>query len=172
MKEFLIDFTKYNLWAHQNLIAALKQKEVKLLEKEVESSFPSVRSTLLHIWDAQEIWLGRLEGRSMTYFPSKFFEGSMEEVFNGLLNSSLDFLQFASKVDAAVLEETCNYKTTSGTPKSTVKKEIMLHCLNHSTYHRGQIISICHQLGITHLPSTDYIFYLREKQESHQKEMT
>ena len=166
MKALLLDFIRYNLWANQKLINFLEHQDQKQLEKEVESSFNSIQATLLHIWDAQEIWLGRLEGRSMTYFPSKFFQGSVEEVFNGLLNSSLDFLNFAEKAKPKVFDETCTYTTTSGNQQMQSKKEIMLHCMNHSTYHRGQIISICHQLSITDLPSTDYIYYLREKKEA------
>jgi uncharacterized damage-inducible protein DinB len=169
MKDFLLDYIKYNLWANQKLIDLLVQQDNKLLEKEVNSSFPSIRATLLHIWDAQEIWLGRLEGRSMTYFPSKFFEGSMEEVFNGLLNSSLDFLHYATAANPEIFEENCYYKTTSGSHQTQLKKEMILHCMNHGSYHRGQIITICHQIGITDLPATDYIFYLREKKKATSK---
>ena len=165
MKELLSDLVQYNMWANQKLSQFLRQQDHALLEKEISSSFKSIKSTLLHIWDAQEIWLGRLEGRSMTFFPSKFFEGSMEEVFNGLLNSSSDFLTYMANTDPNLYNEICYYKTTKGLEHQQLRREIIVHCMNHGTYHRGQIITICHQLGITDLQATDYIFYLRRKKE-------
>ncbi|WP_431607929.1 DinB family protein [Zunongwangia profunda] len=35
----------------------------------------------------------------------------------------------------------------------------MQHLFNHGTYHRGQIISMAHQLGFTEIPSTDFLFF-------------
>jgi uncharacterized damage-inducible protein DinB len=37
------------------------------------------------------------------------------------------------------------------------------HCINHQSFHRGQLVTFARQLGITDIPSTDYIVYLREK---------
>jgi len=33
------------------------------------------------------------------------------------------------------------------------------HCINHGTYHRGQIITIARNIGITDPPTTDYNYY-------------
>ncbi|WP_315819131.1 DinB family protein [Paraflavitalea speifideaquila] len=32
--------------------------------------------------------------------------------------------------------------------------------MNHSTYHRGQVVTIGHQVGLKDAPITDYMFYL------------
>jgi uncharacterized damage-inducible protein DinB len=34
-----------------------------------------------------------------------------------------------------------------------------MHCMNHSTYHRGQIVTMGRNLGFTDAPMTDYNFY-------------
>jgi uncharacterized damage-inducible protein DinB len=40
------------------------------------------------------------------------------------------------------------------------RSEYLLQVLNHSTYHRGQVITIGRNVGLTDAPMTDYNFYL------------
>ena len=35
--------------------------------------------------------------------------------------------------------------------------------MNHGTYHRGQLITMLRQTGVTNLPATDLIVYYREQ---------
>jgi uncharacterized damage-inducible protein DinB len=44
--------------------------------------------------------------------------------------------------------------------------ELLQHCLNHSTYHRGQIVSIGHQVGLKDAPMTDYMYYVLRVKEA------
>jgi uncharacterized damage-inducible protein DinB len=37
--------------------------------------------------------------------------------------------------------------------------EYIMHYANHSTYHRGQVVTIGRNLGFTDAPMTDYNFY-------------
>ncbi len=50
----------------------------------------------------------------------------------------------------------------AGEPKSYVLGDALLHCANHASYHRGQVVSLLRQLGATP-PATDYIFFLDER---------
>ncbi|MFN2424735.1 MAG: DinB family protein [Cryomorphaceae bacterium] len=34
--------------------------------------------------------------------------------------------------------------------------------MNHSTYHRGQLVTMGRQAGLSTPPQTDYIFYVRK----------
>ncbi len=45
-------------------------------------------------------------------------------------------------------------------------RQIIYHCMNHSTFHRGQIISQLRTLGVDKLQATDFIVYLRELKQS------
>jgi len=43
-------------------------------------------------------------------------------------------------------------------------KIMVHHCMNHSTYHRGQLITLARQLGMKEgVPSTDLLYFSREK---------
>ena len=51
-----------------------------------------------------------------------------------------------------------------GTLESTYA-DIILHVVNHGTYHRGNVTAMLRQLGHPGVP-TDYVYYLYEKRES------
>jgi uncharacterized damage-inducible protein DinB len=39
--------------------------------------------------------------------------------------------------------------------------QLILHCLNHSTQHRGQLISQMRALGMEDIPANDLVVYQR-----------
>ncbi|MES1222732.1 MAG: DinB family protein, partial [Bacteroidota bacterium] len=53
---------KYNLWANKRIAEVMMNTDGALLSKEIASSFPSIRKTVFHVWDAEFIWLKRLYG--------------------------------------------------------------------------------------------------------------
>ena len=65
MQEFIRRYSEYNLWANQRLAAVIETLSDGQLHAEIVSSFPSIMKTVLHIWDSQLIWIGRVEGLSL-----------------------------------------------------------------------------------------------------------
>ena len=63
-------------------------------------------------------------------------------------------------LDKFDLNEVMNYKTSNGLAFNNSIHDTLLHVINHSTYHRGQIASDFRQNGLEPLVS-DYIFYKR-----------
>ncbi len=162
MKQMLVEYARYNLWANENLITLFRSLDDGLMAQHVESSFPSIRKTLLHIWDAEALWLERLNGHSPTAFPSQFFEGSNEDVFRSLLSSSASFVQFVEEKPAPFFSDKCTFSLIlDRTEMTQMVREMILHAINHSTFHRGQLIVMCRQLNISPIPRTDYIVYSR-----------
>ncbi len=166
MKNIYQDIANYNLWANRKMVNLFTRLDEHLLETEIISSFPSVKLTFLHIWDAEQIWLSRLKGHSMTFFPSKNFRGSNSVMFEQMLQSSQDFLDFISQREESFFNQNIQYQTTSGAQHNQLNREIIHHVFNHGTYHRGQLTTMARQLGLTHIEATDYIFYLRERQKT------
>ena len=52
------------------------------------------------------------------------------------------------------------YTNSSGQNYANTVQEILFHIINHSTYHRGQIMSLLKNNGVEPI-TTDYIFYKR-----------
>ncbi len=160
---FLQRYTEYNHWANE-LLLLLIAKEIKdeLLDKTIVSSFTSLRKTVYHLWDAEFIWLKRLKGESLDEWPSKKFTGSFSEAKEKILLNDKAFIEFVNNLNMERLSESFTYKNVEGKTFTSQVWESIHHCMNHSTYHRGQIVTIFRQLGVTNIPSTDFIVYCRK----------
>lgn len=163
MKELLASYSKFNLWANKKICDFVLTLSNEQLEKEIISSFPSVKATLLHVWDAQQIWLHRLQGTTMTDVPSKMFKGTADELSEGILKTSQELIDFVESCGDNFLLSPLDYKNRAGQEFRNRIGDIIQHVVNHGTYHRGQVITMFRQLGFTKLFSTDYIAFCREE---------
>ncbi|MCC6459809.1 MAG: DinB family protein [Saprospiraceae bacterium] len=157
----LKDYAAYNSWANDQMVGWLREQDPELLHREMASSFPTLRLTLLHIWTAENIWLNRLQGHSPTRFLSNDFTGDLDALFAGVLHQSSLFRTFLQQQDSVFFDQPNTYTHSSGTTFTHSHTEMVLHCLQHSTYHRGQLVTMARHLGITDVPHTDYLVYVR-----------
>src|SRR5205809_1011899 len=110
MKYIYINYTRYNLWANERVINFLKDNvSGAQLDKEIISSFPSLRKTLYHIWDAQGIWLARLNGSSPSVGLSKNFNSSTEEAYSAILNNSKTIAEHVESKEENYFQQVLNY---------------------------------------------------------------
>lgn len=161
IESLLKDYAEFNLWANTQTINWLKTKPLELMEREMPSSFPTIRDTLLHIWGAEEIWLERLHMVTPNTFLSQRFTGTVEDIFEGILKGSEAFATYVQTLPDADFQEICSFTLLNGTEDSRPRVKMIHHCMNHSTYHRGQIVTMARNFGLTDPPSTDYMKYVR-----------
>ena len=161
----LQDMAAYDLWAITRLTDWLKSKPGALLEATAASSFPGIKATLLHILEVEREWLNRLQFMP----PKESFgpalqrqepDGSLEDVLENLVEQAAEFNDYVQLLDEEELQEDCCYNALFIGEICRPKFEIIQHCLNHSTYHRGQVVTIGHQVGLKDAPMTDYMFYV------------
>jgi len=154
-----LDFARYSVWANTQLANDLLKLDDDLFTREVKSSFNTIGQTIKHIWFAQEGWLSRLKGSEWDTSKISNFKGDNTDLIKEWLASAVRFEEFASRVDLN-LEIPFHHK---GKHFSIPSKEIILTVCNHSTYHRGQIVTMMRTIGITEITQTDYIEWVREK---------
>ena len=164
MKTLLHTYVNYNLWANKKIADLLIKIDPALLKKEIKSSFPTLTKTIEHIWGAETIWLSRLNGASLTSFPQA--ADDLDTFIKHFLSSSESFVSFISNKEHDFFSNPLSYTDTKGNAYTNVPWQIVMHCMNHSTFHRGQIITMLREVGITSLPSTDMIAYFREKNDT------
>lgn len=164
MKETLLQFGEYNIWANKRLITALLKLDEKELDKDTGSSFPSIRKTVYHIWSAEAIWMQRLRLAEHPQWMETDFKGSFEEACKAWQEQSAELLDFISKQyeDRGLMHTIQYYNRKKQSFKNPVYL-ILLHCFNHSTFHRGQIVTMLRQAGVSRIPETDLIAFARKK---------
>ena len=158
MIENILLMARYNLWADERLVNTILNQEQGILDKEVKSSFNTLRDTLGHIYDAEKIWLSRLGGTVLENWPSKTLDRFEPKM---LLNESKGALAFVEDLNEQELNSLCTYKDLKGNFLSQAFWQILMHVFNHATYHRGQLVTMLRGLGVKDIPATDLIYYLR-----------
>ncbi len=146
MKELFADLFKYHHHFNQKLIVELKIHGPKLPER----SFP----LWCHVLNAHQIWNTRILGGTELGVRQVH---ALEEL--GAIDDT-NFTNTLRVLELADFDRVVNYKTSKGQPFTNTVRDILLHVANHTTHHRGQIISDFRQTGIEPLV-TDYIFYRR-----------
>jgi uncharacterized damage-inducible protein DinB len=150
-------YAEYSLYADKKIIHWLQQKPVELIDFQLPSSFSSIRKTLWHIHDTERFWLSILKGESINFDTE--MPQNIDIFFAQCITQSELFTSYSTSLSDEALENTC--VINQPWMKATMPKfEIIQHCINHSSYHRGQIITIARNAGISDIPMTDYAMYL------------
>lgn len=162
MKEHLVLYSQYNLRANKKICGFILDAGEEAADKKIISSFDSIRKTLYHVWDAETIWHSRLTGKSPKEWPSKDYNGSLTSACSEFNKKSEGLINYVKERDEEELNALCVYHSLDGKEFSNKISDIIMHVMNHSTFHRGQIITMLRNAGYTKLESTDLIMYLRE----------
>jgi uncharacterized damage-inducible protein DinB len=161
MKYTMQKHLEYSVWANTKLAQIIEKADEDILRREVKSSFPSLEKTILHIMDAEFIWLRRLQGESLMNWPSQGFNGDRAELLQAWVAQSKALSDFVGSKGEGYLQTVVEYKNMKGDTFSNTVEELLYHVVNHGTFHRGQIVTILRELGYEDLSSTDLITYLR-----------
>lgn len=162
MKELLLQFSAYHLWANQVLIDSINQLPEEKQSQQVVSSFPTLYKTVLHMWDAESIWWQRLKLQERINIPSESFKGSMKELGNSLLHQDRLWNEWIENAQVHMLEHVFQYQNTKREQFKQPTFQMLLHLFNHGTYHRGQLVTMLRELGVEKLPQTDFIVWSRK----------
>ena len=108
-------------------------------------------SVMLHIVDAEIIWLSRIEGTPR-------WQPTLEDYPMHVQRSTRNWKRMLMGAD---LQAVVSYTNFQGEQHENSICEITSHVINHGTYHRGHLRGIAGERGLP-FPETDYIAYLRD----------
>lgn len=164
MKELLIQYAAFNMWAHQKMFETINTLSEKQINQPMESSFPGIFPTVLHLLDAESIWWQRLKLQEHIERPSDTFNGNFKALQKKLLQQSALFNEWVNHASEHQLQHVFAYVKNKEQHKEQVC-HMLLHLFNHNSYHRGQLVTMLRQLGVTKIPSTDFIGYLKSRKK-------
>jgi uncharacterized damage-inducible protein DinB len=112
MKEVLIQYASYNVWANAKLGDVVVSLNEEQQEQPVISSFPSIKLTLLHMWDAGNIWWQRMKLVENIIWPSTLSEYSTREIVGNLLQQDRQWLEWITDATPAAIDHVFSYQNT------------------------------------------------------------
>jgi uncharacterized damage-inducible protein DinB len=148
----------YNHWANQRALDSVAPLSPEQFTRSMNNSFSSVRDTLAHILGAEWIWLERWLGRSpRELLPAADFP-TVEPLRQRWATVEQDLNRFLQTLTPDHLQQSVAYINRAGEPFAYPLWQQMMHVVNHSSYHRGQVTTLLRQLGAEPL-STDFLLY-------------
>ncbi len=148
----------YNRWANAQVLDAAARLAPEEFTRDLHSSFPSVRDTLVHILSAEWLYLERWGGKSPTAMPDL---GPLETVaaFRARWREvEADQRAFLERLGPADLARVVGYTNFRGEAWRYPLGQMLRHLVNHSTYHRGQVVTLFRQLGAAPNPTDLLVF--------------
>jgi uncharacterized damage-inducible protein DinB len=153
------EFYRYNRWANGRVFEAVSGLTPEEFAKDLGSSFPSVRDTLLHVVGAEWLWLQRWKGVS----PQSVFRAidfpRVDDLRARWSEVEIEQRAFLGAVTAQRLVAVVQYVNLQGQTWQYPLWRQMYHVVNHSTYHRGQLTTMLRQLGARPLPTDVLVFH-------------
>jgi len=160
-KQDLARLFEYGIWANHRVLRAAATLSVDDFKRDLQSSHGGVRGTLVHAMSAEWVWLERWKGGT----PSRHFdEGEfstlleLRERWGVIEEHRASWLGALSEDGPASV---VRYATFDGRVFESPLWALVQHASNHSTYHRGQVVTLLRQLGAKPV-STDLVLWDRE----------
>jgi uncharacterized damage-inducible protein DinB len=163
MKEILQEFSTYNVWAGKLLLDRIQLLTEAQIHEEIVSSFPGLYKTVLHMLDAESIWWQRLRLQERIVIPSQEPPLPFAELSKKLLQQSGLWQEWVRNASEPAIQHVFAYQNSKKEQFKQPVYQVLLHLFNHGTYHRGQMVTLLRQLGITDIPQTDFIIWSRTK---------
>lgn len=145
MKTHFETLYKYNNWCNEQMIS--------LLEKHPEAYSERAQTLMAHILNAHHIWITRIQRIDSKHGVWDTF--TIDELTRYNRENFEASMYVLERFDYEYLLTYVNTKDETHTNRV---KDILFHIINHSTYHRGQLMTELKQQGATPIP-LDFTYY-------------
>jgi uncharacterized damage-inducible protein DinB len=160
LPEYFANLYDYNHWANQRVLDAAESLNEEQLFQELGKSWGSVHHTLVHMMNAEWIWLERWKGTSpREWLPFDDFP-SVDAIRSYWAGITRDLLSFVEKLTPESLRLTLSYTNSRGIAHQAPLWLLMGHLVNHGTHHRGELTAMFALLEVPHKENDFYYYYL------------
>ncbi|HET8887047.1 MAG TPA: DinB family protein [Salinimicrobium sp.] len=151
MKDFFKDKFEYNRICNQKILA--------LFADEPKFNTHIVEKLYNHSINAHQMWNKRILGTHNSLITWTISELEQLDFYD--LENYKDSFRI---IEDFPLKKEIKYRNSSGQDFINTIEDILFHIINHSTYHRGQIMTELKLAGAIPV-ATDFIFYKRLEQK-------
>jgi uncharacterized damage-inducible protein DinB len=155
--------TRYRSWVDRLLFQALSQLSEAALTAPQPIVFGSLLRTLNHVHCMDQVWQAHLLG-----VPHGFTSRNPEDcpAFAPLRGAQqhIDdwYVRYAQTLSERDAEAVVRFRFIGGGPGEMSRGDILLHVVNHATYHRGHVAAMMYGLSLPP-PTTDLPVFLRDE---------
>jgi uncharacterized damage-inducible protein DinB len=154
--------TGYKAWANEITFSAVNSLPEGEAIKERATRFRNMVHTLNHVYVIDCIFKAHLEKTTHPY-TARNTEGYplLEELWQAVKLVDQWYVDYAHSVSEQELLDIVNFQFVDGGAGMMSRSEIILHVVNHGTYHRGLVSDMMYQVPAVP-PANDLTVYLRD----------
>jgi uncharacterized damage-inducible protein DinB len=141
LKSYFVDLAAFNSWAEQMLINWLCHINDEQWDLANVSSFVSIRQTAVLIASAKKIWTDYWVREACPVYLSATFDGMRNELLS-IWRAVSESLENYFKIHPdGNLDKLASFVYPNGNFGHLPYYQTFAHVVNHSNYHRGQLIN-------------------------------
>lgn len=145
----LTTMMNFMFWGDRRVLTAACATSEPEYYAERGFSAGSLHKLLVHTMAAQWLWLSRWKGHDLRRLEDTTDYPTRESLLTRWPQVHADFSEFILAQTAPTLAAPLTYRNTRGDQFTLPLGELILHCLDHGTYHRGQVNSLIKLAGGT-----------------------
>ena len=153
---------RYGAWADEQIFAAVAALPEGEAVRERPAVFGNMVHTLNHGYVIDRIWQAHLEGRLHGYSARNTkTHPPLEELWRQQREIDAWYVEYADRLSEAAVDEIVRFTFVGGGEGAMTRADILLHVVNHKTYHRGHVADMMMQVP-ARAPATDLPVFLRD----------
>ncbi len=154
--------TRYNKWANELMLEAVSKLPSGEATKPRTTLFKNIVHTLNHNYVIDRIFQAHLEGREHGFAGRNTSEPpELDDLRKGQREIDDWYVAWSDDITDAALDEKVSFTFVGGGEGVMTRGEIVLHIVNHTTYHRGFAADLFYQVP-ARPPTTDLTVFLRD----------
>jgi uncharacterized damage-inducible protein DinB len=154
--------TRYNAWANQLFFDAVQQLPEPEATKPRVSLFSNMVHTLNHNYVIDRIFRAHLLNVEHGYERRNTDAPPLSELWRAQQELDTWYVEYFARVSEEALSEKVHFTFVGGGEGVMTRSEILIHVVNHTSYHRGFVADLFYQVPATP-PVTDLPVFLREQ---------
>jgi len=153
---------RYNAWANKLIFEAVAALPAGEATKQRQTLFKNMVHTLNHNYVIDRIFQAHLEGRQHGYGARNTPDHPpLDELWRAQQEVDGWYVAWSDRVTPAALDEAVSFTFVGGGEGRMTRLQILMHLVNHTTYHRGFVADLFYQVP-ARPPTTDLTVYLRD----------
>jgi uncharacterized damage-inducible protein DinB len=153
---------RYNAWANRLIFEAVAALPVGEAEKPRQSLFRNMVHMLNHNYVIDRMFQAHLEGRKHGYTARNTPDHPpLQDLWRAQEQVDAWYVAWSDRLTAAAADEKVSFEYVGGGEGVMTRGEILLHIVNHTSYHRGFVADLFFQVP-ARPPTTDLTVFLRD----------
>lgn len=161
-KSTIRTLTRYNQWANKLVFDATFKLPEGEATKSRQTLFKNIVHSLNHNYVIDRIFQAHIEGRDHGYTARNTPEWPpLDELWRAQQDVDTWYVRWSDAISDADLDKRIDFEFVGGGAGSMTPGEIVMHIVNHTSYHRGFVADLFYQIP-ARPPTTDLTVFLRD----------